>query len=414
MKLWCWLSIPVVVLALATPAAAQDSGDKPPREYRPLPVDPKAAALLKKKLLEAQGDKELFQRMLDEVRKNPKEYEAILQKKGVKPGDLSPEGQKLLEELNKRKAEGTLDPEKFKQDLLKKLEQQSGGQKIDAKDLASKIHAFDHKSGPVNMPDVTPSEHKGKLDQFLGDALKNAQNGKFGSKLQNDPAVKEAAIKMFQQQGGGGSKMAGGSAEAMEKAMGGAGLDKIAGDKADTPVLEWLNLAKKDGAGATGIVGDGAAKLGNLANPPPLGMPAAAGAATGGLVLLQILLILIVAGVAFYLVWQLLSRVREQAAEAARRRLAWPVHPGQVTTRAQLILAFEHLAIVVLGPAARTTNHRGIARELGAAPQRGQAAEELATLYERARYDPVPGELPPADLEAARRDLALLAGMAAS
>jgi hypothetical protein len=103
----------------------------------------------------------------------------------------------------------------------------------------------------------------------------------------------------------------------------------------------------------------------------------------------------------------------------------WPVQPTAVRTREELIRAFEYLSLLRLGPAARHWHHLAIASGLGrlsgdavtatgwgyTSAERRQAALQLASLYERARYAP-PGEpLPEAALATARRDLCLLAGV---
>jgi hypothetical protein len=94
----------------------------------------------------------------------------------------------------------------------------------------------------------------------------------------------------------------------------------------------------------------------------------------------------------------------------------WPVDPTHVRTPAELIQAFEYLSLLRLGPDARSWNHRAIAAHLGARSSEDQrwrlAAEELASLYERARYAPAVDSLPADALVCARRDLCLLAGVA--
>jgi hypothetical protein len=91
----------------------------------------------------------------------------------------------------------------------------------------------------------------------------------------------------------------------------------------------------------------------------------------------------------------------------------WPVHPSRVSTREDLIRAFEHLAFLCLGPTARHLNHLDLAGRLGETDGRAAPAARLAHLYEQARYAP-PDELLPADeLAAARGDLSTLAGAAA-
>jgi hypothetical protein len=109
---------------------------------------------------------------------------------------------------------------------------------------------------------------------------------------------------------------------------------------------------------------------------------------------------------------------RRSAAEGAGgwRLGPWPVAPGAVATRGDLVAAFEYLAFLRLGPAARVLNHLDVADELGEqAPDSGdrrRAADELARLYEQARYAPEEEPLTEEDLASARRDLCMLAGVA--
>lgn len=124
-------------------------------------------------------------------------------------------------------------------------------------------------------------------------------------------------------------------------------------------------------------------------------------------------LLLILVGV---LVWRLAARSRW------RRRVApnvgwapgpWPVDPDRVATRAELVQAFEHLALLLLGRAARAWNHRDIAAGMPVGADAGKrlAANELATLYEQARYAPAHEPLAGPELVVARRHLCLLAGV---
>jgi hypothetical protein len=93
----------------------------------------------------------------------------------------------------------------------------------------------------------------------------------------------------------------------------------------------------------------------------------------------------------------------------------WPVRPEAVGTRDELVRAFEYLALLRLGPAARNRNHREIAAGLGGTDQSlRHPAERLAGLYEQARYAPPDEALPDADLADARAALSLLAGVAAA
>jgi hypothetical protein len=123
------------------------------------------------------------------------------------------------------------------------------------------------------------------------------------------------------------------------------------------------------------------------------------------------------AGVAL---WKLVKEHRKwsDAAAAGWRLGPWPVPPGAVRTRAELVRAFEHLALLCLGPPARHWNHLEIALRLTQnsthPPYVGRVASNLAGLYERARYAPLDEPLPDSDLAIARRELCFLAGVPAA
>ena len=116
-------------------------------------------------------------------------------------------------------------------------------------------------------------------------------------------------------------------------------------------------------------------------------------------------------------VWMAYAAARGQAAAARSKDWApgpWPVLPSQVSTRQDLIRAFEHLAYLCLGRTARTLNHLDVASRLGRSGEdRAAAAGRLAHLYEQARYAPPDEPLPADELTAARGDLTALAGAAA-
>ncbi|MBV9125142.1 MAG: hypothetical protein JO112_17440 [Planctomycetes bacterium] len=159
--------------------------------------------------------------------------------------------------------------------------------------------------------------------------------------------------------------------------------------------------------------------LGRLPAPPPMprvSMPAPS-APQAGLGLLWIALVVALAVVA----WKLLTGRRNPSSsqEQFRWRLGpWPLNPATVVTRADLVQAFEYLALLKLGPAARNWHHYTIGEALGKDEGKGgerrQAAHHLAALYEKARYAPEEESLPDQAITAARHELCLLAGVAAS
>ena len=115
--------------------------------------------------------------------------------------------------------------------------------------------------------------------------------------------------------------------------------------------------------------------------------------------------------------WMAYAAAQGQAAAARSKDWApgpWPVLPSQVSTRQDLIRAFEHLAYLCLGRTARTLNHLDVASRLGRSGEdRAAAAGRLAHLYEQARYAPPDEPLPADELKAAHGDLTALAGAAA-
>jgi hypothetical protein len=89
----------------------------------------------------------------------------------------------------------------------------------------------------------------------------------------------------------------------------------------------------------------------------------------------------------------------------------WPVDPHRLASRQDVVVAFEHLSVLICGPVARTWTHTTIAAALSelalAEPER---AMMLARLYELARYTPVEEPLTTAELAEARRLVCRLAG----
>lgn len=89
----------------------------------------------------------------------------------------------------------------------------------------------------------------------------------------------------------------------------------------------------------------------------------------------------------------------------------WPVDPFHLASRQDVVVAFEHLSVLVCGEVAKTWTHTTIAGALSelamAEPQRAML---LARLYELARYTPADEPLTTAELAEARRIVCKLAG----
>ena len=148
----------------------------------------------------------------------------------------------------------------------------------------------------------------------------------------------------------------------------------------------------------------------NFGGGPRLGTPSVGGVSFNeNLVWVLLLVLLALLGWVFY---QKLGRTPGTGARAIRRG-PWPVNPALVTTRTQLIQAFDYLALLLLGDEVRPWNHVAVARKLGEQSARSPAASALAELYELARYTPGDDVLGPDAQAAARRHLVALARSAA-
>jgi hypothetical protein len=149
---------------------------------------------------------------------------------------------------------------------------------------------------------------------------------------------------------------------------------------------------------------------------PSVSMPAAAAAEGDGWIpMLLSLLLLWMIGLLLYKRGLGSKAPLGSGADAPWRLGSWPVAPGAVATRQDVIRAFEYLALVRFGPAAAACHHRQLAERLAeqdnANPGRRQAAEMLAWLYEQARYAPAAETLSSEQLSDARHALCFLAGV---
>lgn len=124
---------------------------------------------------------------------------------------------------------------------------------------------------------------------------------------------------------------------------------------------------------------------------------------------------------AAWLGWQELGRNKVRSRTRAGH-IAWPVMPDKVTTREELIQAWDYLALHYFGESARTWNHRAVAARLAefdshprlhpGARLCAPVVERLALQYELARYTPGPEDLSDEVRATAQQDLAFLAELA--
>lgn len=140
----------------------------------------------------------------------------------------------------------------------------------------------------------------------------------------------------------------------------------------------------------------------NWDRPPAaeVGVPSGAGLAAGGSLLLPLL-----AAAALGLGWYFWRKAPlRQARRAARAGLGpWPLDPRRISTREELIRAFEYLSLKTLGPTAAHAHHVALTAGLrDRHPAAADAADELGDLYAVARYAPADDPFPADGLPAAR------------
>jgi hypothetical protein len=154
---------------------------------------------------------------------------------------------------------------------------------------------------------------------------------------------------------------------------------------------------------------------------PSFGAPSPGGG--GGFGFGKVMLVfaaILILGILVWQVWQRFAHPPVPVEVAPAWQLGgWPVLPGQVATRTDLIQAFEYLSLLLLGPAARTWNHLDIAAGMAGdgstgSPDQRTAAHRLAHLYEEARYTQGAEPLSSEAQAEARHNLCFLAGVAAA
>lgn len=104
----------------------------------------------------------------------------------------------------------------------------------------------------------------------------------------------------------------------------------------------------------------------------------------------------------------------DQAQKAASAAGLAGLDLSSIRTREELVAAFDAVTLDQIGDEARNWNHRVIAGEfVEQQPANTDPANELASLYEKARYAPLDEDLTPHEFADAQRDLHVLAGVSA-
>lgn len=257
--------------------------------------------------------------------------------------------------------------------------------KVDASDSSASSG-----SGLPKFPeDRSPWLDEEQLSDMLRDWLENVDQTRLGEWL-NESAAWQETVSAFQKQlqnlGADGPK-----GWSFDTGFLDVGLEKL--QSFEPPTLPPISLPSF--------------RIGRIPTPS-FGRPGGGGgmSAPSGETLLWGVIALLALGVAWFALRHLqFSRGSLPAAALG----PWPVDLQTIATRTQLRLAFEHLALLTLGPDAETWNHRRIAAGLARGEGDRHDAASLATLYEHARYVDGPEELTAADAAQARDSLGRLA-----
>jgi hypothetical protein len=153
--------------------------------------------------------------------------------------------------------------------------------------------------------------------------------------------------------------------------------------------------------------------IGNLPSPnisaptmPGLAGPSSLPSFGAGLIWLLLVLLCLLVG------WQMLrwTKRRPLAVDPRAQLGDWPVRPEAVSTRTELVQAFDYLALLTLGLGVQSWNHQAVVRSWRLkAPTCAAPAQTLATLYEQSRYTEGAEALPDAERDHARLALLQLA-----
>ncbi len=390
----------LAILSVALAAGAQEE----PRRYKQWPIDPKYQDLLKKRF---EADKKLgpLKDLVKQLLANPDKFPFDPDKlKGVKLEDG---------ELKKMVEEWVRNDPNVQKSLRDWLEQNSaGGKQPDMKKLRSDLKTIVEDaqkegmqppetaapSGPVPLEPIAPKEDP--LAKIAEQALKQTEKTKLGEWLRDSPAWKRAFEDL---RGSIGDP----NAPRWQLEDWQAGLLDPEGDgwQLGARTLEHLRNVPRPDLERFGW---------ELSTPdvdtsdiptPDLGAPGVPSLSQGTTWILFILLCLLVG-------WRLLrwNKRKTPGAQARPDLGPWPIRPEAVATRADLVRAFDYLALWTLGLAVASWNHHAVARRWREqAPGCAATAQALALLYEQARYTAGADALTETERVLARRSLLQIA-----
>jgi hypothetical protein len=394
-----------LLVAVATlPASAQpDSSAK--RPYVQFEFDPKVADQVKARLQQEQ-DLGPLKDLIKQILANPDQFPFDPEKfKDVKLDD--PKLKRAVENWAKEdpSLKDTLDA------WLKK--QPAGQQPPDLERLQKDLKKIIDQAPPVeNSPPVVqkPTPNTPRQDPVAKAAervIKNAEQGNLGEWLSDSPAVKQA-LQDFQASMNG-PDVSGWNTSDWQRRL---GIDEQQAWRfgADTfrklrdmpqPQFDEINWRRR----LPGIGQLPTLTFGPPAMPTTVSGPSLPTIGAGVTWVLLFALTLLFG-------WQLLrwSKRRTPTADERAALGPWPIRPEAVSTRAELVQAFDYLALLTLGITVTSWNHHAVAKRWSdQAPAHAPLAQTLAGLYEASRYTEGVEELATPQRDQARHALAQLA-----
>jgi hypothetical protein len=386
-----------VLLTLATPwTGAQELNPR----YVPVPFQGDFEVLFKQRL-QAAKDNAPLDKLLQQIRDNPKKFN--LDPDVLKKIDLDdPALQEMMRAMADKYKGGApfemQDVNKLK-DFAKKYEGKSGG----------KTGTFTPPKGTGKPPPVPIPANTGAaktpdvLNKWLREWADQVDDTKLGDWLRDSPSFQKGILdlKTLNQFDGSGSLWGPGQlpehlrwTEKINLNLGEGILAKW--NNISLPEMPQVNLPHVDF---------------ERWSLPALRLPAVGGPRSVSI--LDVLLWGVVIGIAVIVGWRLVGRIGSVASSHTEGDVLgpWPVDPAHIATRTQLIKGFDYAALLLLGGEARSWNHQAIARALAGNSAHAAAARELARLYEQARYTAGPEQLSDAQQAVARRHLCLFAGV---
>jgi hypothetical protein len=365
--------------------------------YVPFPFDPNVEGRLLdqlKLLKQLEPYRDLFEKIMRDPEKFNLNPDAVKQLKLEDPSL-----QQTIKKLVEPDADGKVLATREKRDQLKQAVQKILKER---KDLVEKkgFAAPEPEAGPANPAPAGDGETS--VRKWLKDAMTRAEKSDLGERLRKSEAWQKAFANLAQ------------SMHMPDVKSDGWGLDRLMHRLDKLPLPDATTLERLEKFRPTNLP-EWRPPLPSLTRPD-FSPSAPALPTTSSLGTLAVWLLCL--GLTALALWQASRWLNltgpARSAEAARLG-PWPVDPGLVSTRSELVQAFDYLAVLTLGPKARVWHHRAVGRALAgrAAPQ-ANAALRLADLYEQARYTEGAETLGADDRDEARRALTQLARVVAA